>query len=103
MPQYLAEFDCVEDKKPYKEYATFTTGNFILEDPGCPDSERQFFFQQLEEVAEQIYHFTATLAVIYRAVTVLAEEIPQKNDRLVFCLKPVFRFDENGENPILVP
>lgn len=106
---YVAEVHWTWDK-PHTEYATMAIeeyepgGSVVkdMEDPACPEQEKRFYFERFKKIAAAQngnYQGDARLAVIYRVVSV-EEDQPVITKKLTLYLKPVFRFDENGENPV---
>jgi hypothetical protein len=110
---YVAEVHWEWDK-PHIEYATMAIeehepGGIVvkdMEDPACSEQDKQFYFERFKKIAaiqNGNYQGGARLAVIYRALLNPLEEERSYGKDITFRLKAVFRFDENGENPILVP
>lgn len=111
MPAYLIEFSWAWDKD-HREYATMGIeehnfeGEVIkdLEDPSCPEEHKQFITGQLKRIAEIQNGCPMAgphLKAIHRIVSVEETEGTCEK-KVVFKLKPVFRFDENN-NPVPIP
>jgi hypothetical protein len=71
-----------------------------LEDPTCSDEYREMVFKRFIDIARIQNGSPVSLVrpvVIYRVVS--TEEQPKENgeEKIIFQLKPVFRFDPSGE------
>lgn len=109
MPTYVIESSWSWDKS-HTEYATLSIEEYDfssnpikdLEDPVCPEEHRQSVFKLLRDIAELQNGCPAgpRFVAIHRVVSVEEQKKENGEKKVVFHLKPVFRFIENGRNPV---
>lgn len=113
MPTYIAEVHWTCDES-HREFVTMALEDHNLslfssirdlEDPRLPQSTRDFYFHLFQRIAniQKGSKGPARLKTIYRVGCVRDNNLANDGPRiLTFYMTPVFRFDQNGENPVLV-